>query len=95
MLFEAAGKLRTRDDVSQPKDPNQLPLYRFVNDNQLEITIRYYDDAEAFLYDFFVFQDELVLIDVTPNKPHDFKAKVYYRMPPKPGGRRKRKTSSR
>lgn len=86
MLIEAAGKMRTRDDVPQPKDPNRLPIYRFVNDNQLEITRRFYGDADVSLYYFFVSQDELVLVDVTPNKLHDFKAMVYYRMPPTPGG---------
>jgi hypothetical protein len=86
MLIEAAGKMRTRDDVPQPKDPNRLPVYRFVNDNQIEITHRFYGRDDVSLHDFFVSQEELVLIDVTPNVPHDFKAKVYYRMPPKPGG---------
>jgi hypothetical protein len=84
MLIEAAGKLRTRDDVPQPKDPNRLPIYRFLNDNQLEITLRLYGDSRVSVYDFFVFQDELVLIDVTPNSPHN-KALFYYRMPPRPG----------
>jgi hypothetical protein len=85
MDIAAAGKMRTRDDLSQPKDPNRLPIYRFVNDKQLEITLRRHGDADVKLYDFFVAQDELVLINVTPNVPHDFKAKVYYRMPPNPG----------
>ena len=85
MLIDAGGKMRTRDDVPQPKDPNRLPIYRFVNDNQLEITIRLYGRDDVSLHDFFVSQDELVLIDVTPNVPHDFKAKIYYRMPPNPG----------
>jgi hypothetical protein len=68
-LFEAAGIMRTRDDVPQPKDPNRHPIYRFVNDNQLEITRRLYGTPDVSLYDFFVAQDELVLIDVTPDSP--------------------------
>jgi hypothetical protein len=86
MVIEAAGKMRSRDDVLQPKDSNRQPVYRFVNDDQLEITRRLYGDERVSLYDFFVFQDELVLIDVTPHSPHNYKAQFYYRMPPKPGG---------
>ena len=86
MLIAAGGKMRTRDHVTQPKDPNRLPIYRFVNDNQLEITSRFYGEDNVSLYDYFVSQEELALIDVTPNKPPNFKAKVYYRMPPTPGG---------
>lgn len=85
MVFEAAGKMRTRDDVPQPKDPNRHPIYRFVNDNQLEITRRFYGTPEVSLYDFLVSPDERVLIDLTPNSPRNNKAMVYYRMPPKPG----------
>lgn len=85
MVLGGAGLMRTRSDVSQPKDPDRQPFYRFVGDNQLEITRRFYGPSEVSTYDYFVAGDELVLIDVTPKSPQNHKAQLYYRMPPKPG----------